>query len=74
VPDVQSFDDASARQAIVAAGLTVGAVTFDNTCRDVFGTVLSSTPGAGTTVVRGSAVNLRESSGVNGQGRPCVFP
>ncbi|TYB64220.1 hypothetical protein FXF51_21000 [Nonomuraea sp. PA05] len=74
VPNVQSFDDASARQAIVAAGLTVGAVTFDNTCRDVFGTVLFSTPSAGTTVPLGSAVNLRESSGVDGQGRPCVIP
>ncbi|AQZ62153.1 unnamed protein product [[Actinomadura] parvosata subsp. kistnae] len=74
VPNVQGFDDASARQAIVAAGLAVGSVTFDNTCKDVFGTVLFSTPGAGTTVARGSAVNLRESSGVDAQGRPCVLP
>ncbi|NUS09442.1 MAG: PASTA domain-containing protein [Nonomuraea sp.] len=73
VPNVLGFDDASARASITAAGLTVGSVSFDNTCVDVFGTVLFSSPGAGATVSRGSAVNLRESSGVDGSGRPCVI-
>ncbi|MFI9597836.1 PASTA domain-containing protein [Nonomuraea sp. NPDC052265] len=73
VPNVQGFDDGGARNSIAGAGLTVGAVTFDNTCVDVRGTVLFSSPGAGATVARGSAVNLTESSGVDRNGRPCVL-
>ncbi|WP_185844925.1 PASTA domain-containing protein [Nonomuraea sp. WAC 01424] len=73
VPNVQGFGDGGARNAIAGAGLTVGSVTFDNTCVDVFGTVLFSSPGAGATVPRGSAVNLRESSGRDASGRPCVL-
>ncbi|MFI7112614.1 PASTA domain-containing protein [Nonomuraea sp. NPDC050227] len=73
VPNVQGFDDGSARNSITGAGLTVGGVTFDNNCVDVRGTVLFSSPGAGATVPRGSAVNLNESSGVDRNGRPCIF-
>lgn len=73
VPNVRGFSDSGARSAIAGAGLTVGSVTFDNTCVDVFGTVLSSNPVAGTTVPRGSAVSLRESSGVDASGRLCVI-
>ncbi|NUR88146.1 MAG: PASTA domain-containing protein [Nonomuraea sp.] len=73
VPNVQGFDDASARNSIAAAGLTVGAVSLDNTCVDVRGTVLFSDPAAGAMVTRGTAVNLTESSGVDRNGRPCVI-
>lgn len=73
VPNVRGFDDASAKNTIVNAGLTVGSVTFDNTCIDVFGTVLFTSPSGGTTVQPGSAVNLRESSGVDSSGRPCII-
>jgi len=60
VPNVLSFDDRSARDAIVAAGLTVGRVAFDTHCYNPAGTVELQNPIGGARVPWGTAVNLRE--------------
>lgn len=60
VPNVLSFDDQSARNAINAAGLTVGQITLDNRCFNPAGTVELQNPTGGALVPQGTAVNLRE--------------
>jgi hypothetical protein len=60
VPNVLSFDDQSAQNTIVAAGLTVGQITFDFHCFNPAGTVEIQNPTGGALVSRGTAVNLRE--------------
>jgi beta-lactam-binding protein with PASTA domain len=54
---------ANAESAIVAAGLTVGAVTTATSDTVPAGVVISQTPGGGTEVSQGSAVALSVSSG-----------
>lgn len=62
VPNVVGDDDATARAAIIAAGLTVGTVT---TAVDpsAVGTVLSQSPIAGSAANAGDPVSLVESAG-----------
>lgn len=62
VPNVVGFDEADARQAIRAAGLSVGSVTK---VRDDGwpGTVLSQTPNGGGVAAAGTPVKLRVSLG-----------
>ncbi len=71
VPNVLSLDDASAQNAIRAAGLTVGTITWDNRCLAERGAVLLQSPNGDTQAAPGSAVNLTESSGHNSRNKPC---
>ncbi len=59
VPALRGLDVVTARQVLTASGLVAGTVTgvTDPSC-NFLGLVMSSTPGAGTQVRRGSAVNL----------------
>lgn len=69
VPDVTDDDISTARSALASAGLTVGNVSEDDgTSGRSPGTVLSQDPSAGSSVAKGSAVNLAvaaQSSGVD---------
>lgn len=58
VPEVVGDSQAGAKNKILAAGLTLGTVTFTNTCVDP-GTVSSQNPADGTTVTPGSAVSIQ---------------
>jgi hypothetical protein len=60
VPNVRFFDDRSARNDIIAAGLSVGQISFDTHCFNPAGTVELQNPTGGALVLRGTAVNLRE--------------
>ena len=72
MPDVLSFDDASARNAIAAAGLTAS-VTMTASCAAPRGTVLTQNPQGGTAATRGDTVRLTESTGKQPNGKPCVI-
>jgi hypothetical protein len=72
VPNVLSEDNTSARNAITAAGLTVGSVSMVANCTASFGVVLNQNPNGGVQVAPGSAVNLTESTGKQANGRPCI--
>lgn len=61
VPNVRYWDPSSAMSAIRAAGLTVGVVSYVNTCLDP-GTVQGTSPSAGAVVAPGTAVNLSVST------------
>jgi PASTA domain len=71
VPNVLSWDDTSAQNAIRAAGLTVGTISWDNRCLAERGAVLVQSPNGDTQATPGSAVNLTESSGRTPQNKPC---
>lgn len=58
VPDVVGEQSSAAQDAIVAAGLTVGAITYDYSGENPAGQVVSQDPTAGTEVSAGTAVNL----------------
>jgi hypothetical protein len=62
VPAVAELEEGAARNAIRDAGLQVGEVIFQANVKAA-GTVLASTPAAGTFVARGSAVSLTLSDG-----------
>jgi len=72
VPSVRTFDDASARSTITAAGLTVGTLTMTPDCTLSAGDVLSQSPLSGAQVAPGTAVNLTESTGMKANGQPCI--
>jgi PASTA domain len=72
VPNVLSEDNTSARNAITAAGLTVGSVSMVANCTASFGVVLNQNPNGGVQVAPGSTVNLTESTGKQANGRPCI--
>ena len=72
VPDVLGFDDTSARNAITAAGLTVGRVAQVANCTVSRGDVVTQNPHDGTQVPRGTAVDLTESTGRQPNGKLCV--
>ena len=65
VPEVRNSELSDAKKKIASYGLTVGTVTemYSDTVKK--GYVISSSPVAGTTLKRGSAVNLVVSKGVN---------
>ena len=63
VPDVVNMPQADAEAAIVAAGLTVGEVTQENSDTVPAGSVISQNPGADSSVASGSAVALVVSQG-----------
>lgn len=69
VPDVTGDDISTARSGLASAGLTVGDVSEDDgTSGKDPGTVLSQDPSGGSSVAKGSAVNLTvaaQSSGVD---------
>jgi PASTA domain len=71
VPNVLSWDDTSAQNAIRAAGLAVGTISWDNRCLAERGAVLVQSPNGDTQATPGSAVNLTESSGRTPQNKPC---
>lgn len=58
VPDVVGDASSAAQDAIVAAGLTVGTITYDYSGQTTAGQVVSQNPAAGTEVSGGTAVNL----------------
>jgi beta-lactam-binding protein with PASTA domain len=63
VPAVVGQPQASAQAAILAAGLTVGAVTSANSATVPAGSVISQAPVGGDSVAAGTAVNLVVSDG-----------
>src|SRR5213080_4399966 len=63
---------AAATSAITSAGLTVGAVTMQSSTTVASGSVISESPAAGTSVAKGSAVNLVVSSGAPAPGQVAV--
>jgi len=63
VPNVAGKTEAEARSAITSAGLTVGTVNYETHAAVPSGSVISQTPASGTSVTKGSAVNLRISTG-----------
>ncbi len=63
VPDVVGLAQAAAESAIVAAGLTVGIITTQNSAVVPAGFVISQNPLAGASVVLGGAVDLQISLG-----------
>jgi hypothetical protein len=71
VPNVLSTTDADAQRRITSVGLTVGTISVDNRCLDIAGDVIAQNPGGGAQVLRGTAVNLTESSGMNNKNKPC---
>jgi metallophosphoesterase (TIGR03767 family) len=74
VPNVLSMDQDSAIAAMQAVGLVQGQIDQDNRCIDVGGTVLVQNPAAGIqSLFPGTQFNLTVSSGVDGNGRACVF-
>src|SRR4029079_8259562 len=58
VPTVVGLTPAAASSAITGAGLTVGTITTQTSATVPAGSVISSSPSAGTQVTVGSAVNL----------------
>jgi hypothetical protein len=67
VPNVLGYEAASAEDAIIAAGLTVGTPSYTNTCVDP-GSVQGQNPSGGTLVSPGSTVNLTISTCSGGGG------
>ena len=63
VPDVVGLSQSGAESAIVAAGLTVGGVSTQNSDTVPAGNVISQDPGGGTSVTSGSAVDIVVSLG-----------
>ena len=64
VPNVVNQTQAAATTAITGAGLVVGTVTTSSNPTVPAGSVISQNPTGGTSVARGSAVNLVVSTGV----------
>lgn len=73
VPTVISIDQDIAEGWITDAGLTVGSIGFDSTCKDIKGAVLTQNPGPGAAVAPGTPVNLTVSTGDDAQHNPCIF-
>lgn len=65
VPNVVGKDEATARAAIEAAGLTVGTVTESSSDTVTSGLVISQTVAANTKTAKGTKVNLVLSSGAS---------
>ncbi len=63
VPNVVGSPQAAAQTTLTNAGLKVGSVTTSSHASVPSGRVISQTPGAGTSVAAGSAVNLVVSTG-----------
>jgi hypothetical protein len=74
VPDVTDFDDANARNAITSAGLVPGQATKVSDCTLFAGEVISTSPFANTTTLRGTVVSLTEANGRQPNGKPCITP
>ena len=66
VPNVLGVVQESADASIVAAGFTLGAVTFQNSATVAEGAIISTTPAAGATPPAGSAIARVVSLGTNG--------
>jgi beta-lactam-binding protein with PASTA domain len=66
VPAVVGLDQGDADDAILTAGLTVGARTFQNSATVPAGAVISTTPVAGTVLAAGTAVASVVSLGTSG--------
>jgi hypothetical protein len=66
VPNVVGQTRAAATTAITNAGLTAGTVTFANHATIAAGSIVSTTPVAGTTLAPGGAVNMVVSLGSEG--------
>lgn len=73
VPSLRGEDEGTAESRIRGAGLTVGTVSSNTRCIEPQGTVVSQSPGSGSSVMRGSAVNISVSTGTDSHGKPCVF-
>lgn len=67
VPSVVGVSESNARQMIASAGLTVGTVTYREDSAPA-GQVISCDPGVGSSVSRGSTVNLVVSQGQSSSG------
>ncbi|MGL3197930.1 MULTISPECIES: Stk1 family PASTA domain-containing Ser/Thr kinase [Curtobacterium] len=63
VPDLANQSQDAAQQALQAAGLQVGAVSSDYSPTAPEGTVLKSDPASGSSITKGSVVNLTVSNG-----------
>ncbi len=63
VPDLANQSQDAAQQALQAAGLQVGAVSSDYSPTAPEGTVLESDPASGSSITKGSVVNLTVSNG-----------
>ena len=72
VPNVVGATQAAASSSITGAGLTLGTVTQQASATVASGSVISETPGAGTSVAVGSSVNLVVSTGPAGVAVPNV--
>jgi beta-lactam-binding protein with PASTA domain len=66
VPSVVNLLQGDGEDAIIAAGLAVGAITFANSNTVAAGAIISTTPVAGTVLTAGSAVAIRVSLGSDG--------
>ena len=66
VPAVAGLQQGDGEEAIIAAGFTVGAITFANSATIAEGAIISTTPGAGATPLAGSAIAIRVSLGSDG--------
>ena len=67
VPSVVGVSESNARQLIASAGLSVGTVTYREDSAPA-GQVISCDPGVGTSVSRGTTVNLVVSQGQSSSG------
>ena len=67
VPSVVGVSESNARQLIASAGLSVGTVTYREDSAPA-GQVISCDPGVGTSVSRGTTVNLVVSQGLSSSG------
>src|SRR5438309_7387793 len=72
VPNVVGQMQAAAASAITGAGLTRGAVAQQSSSTVASGSVISQSPAAGTSVAKGSAVDLVVSTGPNPVGQVAV--
>ena len=73
VPNVLSVDQDIAEGWITDAGLTVGSIASDSTCKDIKGAVLTQNPTHDSSVAPGTPVNLTVSTGEDTHHDPCIF-
>ena len=73
VPNLTGLDQGTAESRITGAGLAIGNENPDFRCLERQGIVVSQTPAPGSSVMRGTPVNINVSTGTKANGNPCIF-
>ena len=72
VPNVIGVEQQIAQDWITDAGLTVGTITDDNSCRNTEGFVTMQNPVHDAQAAPGTPVNLTVPTGTDTNGNPCI--